>query len=131
MTVVKSRGNLIMEIDRIVYVNELLDLYGNLLTEKQREVMFYYFSDNLSFGEIGLELGISRHAVSDTIKKSEQLLYFYEDSLKIYEMQDNILSIRLNIKKNLLDFKEKHSLTDQQSNDIDEIIKLCEESKSI
>ena len=46
-------------------------------------------------------------------------------------MQDNILSIRLNIKKNLLDFKEKHSLTDQQSNDIDEIIKLCEESKSI
>ncbi|SKC42695.1 hypothetical protein SAMN02745115_00747 [[Eubacterium] yurii] len=120
-----------MEIDRIVYVNELLDLYGNLLTEKQREVMFYYFSDNLSFGEIGLELGISRQAVSDTIKKSEQLLYFYEDSLKIYEMQDNILSIRLNIKKNLLDFKEKHSLTDQQSNDIDEIIKLCEESKSI
>lgn len=131
MTVVESRGNLIMEIDRIVYVNELLDLYGNLLTEKQREVMFYYFSDNLSFGEIGLELGISRQAVSDTIKKSEQLLYFYEDSLKIYEMQDNILSIRLNIKKNLLDFKEKHSLTDQQSNDIDEIIKLCEESKSI
>ena len=131
MTVVKSRGNLIMEIDRIVYVNELLDLYGNLLTEKQREVMFYYFSDNLSFGAIGLELGISRQAVSDTIKKSEQLLYFYEDSLKIYEMQDNILSIRLNIKKNLLDFKEKHSLTDQQSNDIDEIIKLCEESKSI
>jgi len=131
MTVVKSRGNLIMEIDRIVYVNELLDLYGNLLTEKQREVMFYYFSDNLSFGEIGLELGISRQAVSDTIKKSEQLLYFYEDSLKIYEMQDNILSIRLNIKRNLLDFKEKHSLTDQQSNDIDEIIKLCEESKSI
>lgn len=131
MTVVKSRGNLIMEIDRIVYVNELLDLYGNLLTEKQREVMFYYFSDNLSFGEIGLELGISRQAVSDTVKKSEQLLYFYEDSLKIYEMQDNILSIRLNIKKNLLDFKEKHSLTDQQSNDIDEIIKLCEESKSI
>jgi len=120
-----------MGIDRIVYVNELLDLYGNLLTEKQREVMFYYFSDNLSFGEIGLELGISRQAVSDTIKKSEQLLYFYEDSLKIYEMQDNILSIRLNIKKNLLDFKEKHSLTDQQSNDIDEIIKLCEESKSI
>ena len=53
MTVVKSRGNLIMEIDRIVYVNELLDLYGNLLTEKQREVMFYYFSDNLSFGDIG------------------------------------------------------------------------------
>ena len=131
MTVVESRGNLIMEIDRIVYVNELLDLYGNLLTEKQREVMFYYFSDNLSFGEIGLELGISRQAVSDTIKKSEQLLYFYEDSLKIYEMQDNILSIRLNIKKNLLDFKKKHSLTDQQSNDIDEIIKLCEESKSI
>ena len=131
MTVVESRGNLIMEIDRIVYVNELLDLYGNLLTEKQREVMFYYFSDNLSFGEIGLELGISRQAVSDTIKKSEQLLYFYEDSLKIYEMQDNILSIRLNIKKNLLDFKEKHSLTDQQSNDIDEIIKLWEESKSI
>ena len=131
MTVVKSRGNLIMEIDRIVYVNELLDLYGNLLTEKQREVMFYYFSDNLSFGEIGLELGISRQAVSDTIKKSEQLLYFYEDTLKIYKMQDNILNIKVNIIKNLTDFKDKYILTNQQLDDIDEIIKLCEESKSI
>ncbi len=131
MTVVKSRGNLIMEIDRIVYVNELLDLYGNLLTEKQREVMFYYFSDNLSFGEIGLELGISRQAVSDTVKKSEQLLYFYEDSLKIYEKQNHILNIKLNIKKNLADFKDRYSLTKQQLDDIDEIIKLCEESKSI
>ena len=120
-----------MEIDRIVYVNELLDLYGNLLTEKQREVMFYYFSDNLSFGEIGLELGISRQAVSDTVKKSEQLLYFYEDTLKIYKMQDNILNIKVNIKKNLTDFKDKYSLTNQQLDDIDEIIKLCEESKSI
>ena len=131
MTVVESRGNLIMEIDRIVYVNELLDLYGNLLTEKQREVMFYYFSDNLSFGEIGLELGISRQAVSDTVKKSEQLLYFYEDSLKIYEKQNHILNIKLNIKKNLADFKDRYSLTKQQLDDIDEIIKLCEESKSI
>jgi UPF0122 protein ABC2295 len=120
-----------MEIDRIVYVNELLDLYGNLLTEKQREVMFYYFSDNLSFGEIGLELGISRQAVSDTVKKSEQLLYFYEDSLKIYEKQNHILNIKLNIKKNLADFKDRYSLTKQQLDDIDEIIKLCEESKSI
>jgi UPF0122 protein ABC2295 len=120
-----------MEIDRIVYVNELLDLYGNLLTEKQREVMFFYFSDNLSFGEIGLELGISRQAVSDTVKKSEQLLYFYEDSLKIYEMNNYIQNIKVNIRENLADFKHKYTLTGQQSDDIDKIIKLCEESKSV
>ena len=120
-----------MEIDRIVYVNELLDLYGNLLTEKQREVMFFYFSDNLSFGEIGLELGISRQAVSDTVKKSEQLLYFYEDSLKIYVMNNYIHNIKVNIRENLADFKHKYTLTGQQSDDIDKIIKLCEESKSV
>ena len=111
-----------MEIDRIVYVNELLDLYGNLLTEKQREVMFFYFSDNLSFGEIGLELGISRQAVSDTV---------YEDSLKIYEMNNYIHNIKVNIRENLADFKHKYTLTGQQSDDIDKIIKLCEESKSV
>lgn len=59
----------------------LLDVYGTLLTEKQRETLDYYYNDDLSLGEIAEELGITRQGVMNCIKKCEQRLLELEEAL--------------------------------------------------
>ena len=59
----------------------LLDFYGDVLSERKRTVLDYYFNDDLSLAEIALEIGISRQGVRDLIKKAEDELRFYEEKL--------------------------------------------------
>ncbi|MGX8797941.1 YlxM family DNA-binding protein [Fusibacter sp. JL298sf-3] len=67
--------------ERKVHIDALFDLYGNLLTEKQREVMDLYCNMDYSLGEISELLTISRQAVHDAIKKAEKALEKYELNL--------------------------------------------------
>lgn len=59
----------------------LLDFYGELLTERKRTVLDYYYNDDLSLAEIADEIGISRQGVRELIKKSGDELEFYEEKL--------------------------------------------------
>ncbi|NLO89590.1 MAG: YlxM family DNA-binding protein [Clostridia bacterium] len=74
-------------------INVLFDIYGSLLTDKQKELIMMYYFEDLSLAEIAEELGISRQAVFFGLKRSEELLEKYEDSLgllkklKSYEEQ--------------------------------------------
>jgi len=52
----------------------LYDYYGNLLTQRQRECFELRYNQDLSFGEIGQELGISRQGVFDNLNRTEALL---------------------------------------------------------
>ena len=56
----------------------LYDLYSGLLTDKQQEVFDLYYQCDLSLGEIAAEHNISRTAVHDLIKRTENLLEKYE-----------------------------------------------------
>ena len=48
-------------------ISFLLDFYGEMLTQKQREVIEYYYNDDLSLAEIADNEGITRQgAVSYT-----------------------------------------------------------------
>ena len=62
-------------------ISLLLDFYGEMLTEKQRDMVDYYYNDDLSLSEIAEQMGITRQAVRDSIKKTEQELFFYEEKL--------------------------------------------------
>jgi predicted DNA-binding protein YlxM (UPF0122 family) len=59
----------------------LLDFYGEVLSDRQREVLDAYYNDDLSLAEIATDLGISRQGVRDLIKKAETELFFYEEKL--------------------------------------------------
>lgn len=63
----------------------LLDFYGKLLTEKQREIMTLYFNDDLSLSEIAADCGITRQAAHDIIRRTEGILEGYEQSLGLLE----------------------------------------------
>lgn len=59
----------------------LLDLYGTLLTDKQRETLEMYYEDDLSLGEISTETGITRQGVMKCVKNAEARLSELEEQL--------------------------------------------------
>ncbi|MBI1293101.1 DNA-binding protein [bacterium] len=59
-----------------------MDLYGPLLTDRQRDFVRMHFEEDLSFGEIAREHGISRQAVHDAVKHAEKSLEEYEAKLE-------------------------------------------------
>lgn len=67
--------------DKILQMSLLYDFYGQLLTKKQQEVLQLYYTHDLSLGEISEQLGVSRQAVYDTVKRTEKLLFEYEKKL--------------------------------------------------
>ncbi len=72
-------------VEDVFEVTVLLDFYGQLLTQRQYEIMDYHYNSDLSLGEIASELGISRQAVHDGIRKAKQSLRGYEKRLKLVE----------------------------------------------
>lgn len=66
-------------------VNMLYDFYHSLLTEKQKSYMELYYREDYSLGEIADESNVSRQAVYDNIKRTEQLLESYEQKLHLYD----------------------------------------------
>ncbi len=75
------------------YINNLYEIYRNLLTKKQILVMDNYYRYNLSLSEIAEEIKISRSAVLDTINHSKAKLIEFETQLKIFKKQNMIKSI--------------------------------------
>lgn len=79
-------------------ISYLLDFYGDMLTEKQRDVIEYYYNEDLSLSEIAENLGISRQGVRDAIKRSETQLLEMEKRLgllaRFRQMRDGLEKIR-------------------------------------
>ncbi|MGN1481416.1 YlxM family DNA-binding protein [Porcipelethomonas sp.] len=63
----------------------LLEIYENILTDKQRDVMKLYYWEDLSLSEISQNVEITRQAVRDSIKRSEQILEEFEKKLGLAE----------------------------------------------
>ena len=82
-------------------ISALLDYYGLLLTDKQRETVEYYYNDDLSLGEIAENTGISRQGVRDSIKRSEAILFEAEEKLGLMKksviLKGSLDEIRRNI----------------------------------
>ena len=64
-----------------LHITFLLDFYGDMLTDKQREVIECYYNEDLSLAEIAEEKGITRQGVRDAIKRAEQQLIEMEERL--------------------------------------------------
>ena len=76
------------------HMSMLYDYYGELLTEKQKELFDLYYNEDLSLAEIAEHAGISRQGVRDAIVRSETILRDTEDKLglvKRYSGYDNKL----------------------------------------
>lgn len=77
----------------VIYFNELYDIYGKLLTEKQREYFEDYYFNNLSLAEIAENNDTSRNAIHKQIKDTENKLLAYEDKLRLCEKYQELKEI--------------------------------------
>ena len=57
----------------------LLDFYGALLTDKQRQCYDLHYNEDLSLSEIAEQCGISRQGVWDNIRRAETALKEIEE----------------------------------------------------
>ncbi|MDO5300880.1 MAG: sigma-70 family RNA polymerase sigma factor [Tissierellia bacterium] len=80
-------------------MNELMDFYDALLSERQRRVLTLYHLEDLSLMEIAELMEISKQAVSQHLKKGEEKLMEFEERLGLRdkffqqtEKQQKILS---------------------------------------
>ena len=108
--------------EKIVEQGLLYDFYGEILTEKQRELFDLYYNEDLSLSEIADQIGISRQGVRDLIKKAEEELLFLEEKLglarkmvSLRQHSDNMVNIAKNtelpLEISIKSNKEAHVLT--------------------
>ena len=62
-------------------ISYLLDFYGDVLTDKQRDVMEQYYNDDFSLSEIADNFGITRLGVRDAIKRGEGTILELEEKV--------------------------------------------------
>ena len=89
-----------------VKISMLCQIYGKLLTEKQYEFLDNYYNHDLSLSEIAENMGITRQAVRDNIKKGENKLFEFEEKLGI---MNKTLKQEKQITKILSELKEIQS----------------------
>ena len=73
-----------------VKIGLLLDLYGNILTEKQKQTMDLYFQQDYSLSEISEQLSITRQAVRDSLLRAETTLFDTDARLGLLEKFNNM-----------------------------------------
>ena len=71
----------------------LRSYYGNLLTDRQNEMIRLRYDEDLSFGEIAEECGVSRQAVLDGLNKGVKHLEEIDSALKLVERDARIKTV--------------------------------------
>ena len=70
-----------MMLERLFHLADMFDMYGMLLTEKQRRCLELHLFEDFSLAEVGEAVGVSRQAAYDMVHRSEQALEGYEEKL--------------------------------------------------
>jgi len=99
-------------------MSQLLDFYGETLSERKLSVMSLYYNEDLSLAEVADEIGISRQGVRELIKKAEKELTELEEKLGLAE--------RFNRLRALADITEsvilRENTSDELRNAVNELV---------
>lgn len=76
-----------------LHFSVLLDFYGDMLTDKQKDVMELYYNQDLSLAEISEHEGITRQGVRDNIKRGEAYLTELEEKLHFAEKITRLIQV--------------------------------------
>lgn len=82
--------------EKFVEQTLLYDFYGELLTDRQKQVYESVVLEDSSLSEAAEEFGISRQGVFDMIRRCNRILEDYEEKLHLVE---KFLNIRRQVKR--------------------------------
>ena len=99
----------------------LLDFYGELLTEKQRECFDLHCNEDLSLSEIAEQSGISRQGVWENIRRAEAQLNEYEKKTGIVSKFSEIRRLLEDIREDVR-CMEPRAKAEQAAAKIDELL---------
>ena len=80
-------------------ISVLLDYYGGMLTDKQRDVIDLYYNQDLSLAEIAEHEKISRQGGRDNIKRGEAYLTELEENLHLAKQTVSLLALLEDIQR--------------------------------
>ena len=106
-------------------INLLLDFYGVALSEKQRDAVTMYYSSDMTLTEIADELGTSKQAASDNIKRGVAELLRLDGALKLLDRFSEAKKCIENIEKECCENdtikKNLEKLAERYSDDLSNI----------
>lgn len=70
-------------------IAEYLDLYGDILEERQHQIIDMYYNEDYSLSEISEITGITRQGVSESVRKSVKRLREMEEKLHLKSRIEN------------------------------------------
>ena len=110
-------------------ISILLDFYGEMLTEKQRDFLDYYYNEDLSLSEIAQNEGITRQGVRDAIKRAEAQMLDMESKLglcaKWIELKKGLDEIKA-CANNIYEYNLNHSLSREINDNVVRIKSLTD-----
>ncbi|SHE60489.1 hypothetical protein SAMN02745249_00769 [Atopostipes suicloacalis DSM 15692] len=101
-----------MELEKTLKMNQLFSFYGELLTSKQKDYMSDYYEEDYTLAEIADNYGVSRQAIYDSLKRTEDTLLDYEKKLHLVKEFEH----RSEILKNIKEYLEENYKEDEQLN---------------
>ncbi len=85
-----------------VRLSYLYDFYGELLSQKQRDIFDAFVFQDLSLQELAQESGVSRQAVHEKVRRCISALEEYEKKLALLDKYKRIGELKLAIESELL-----------------------------
>ena len=98
--------------EKNIEISILSQIYKDILTEKQFEILDQYYNNDYSLSEIAENYNITRQAVRDNIKNGESKLYDLENKLGIMKKNEKQQKIIEDIitKLDNLEIKDKEKI---------------------
>ena len=95
-------------------ISVLMDFYGELLTDKQKDTLELYYDRDYSLAEIAQDMDISRQGVRDFIKRGEKQLYEFEEKLEMVKKYNDINTNLLKLEKLVVGMKSDTFLKNKE-----------------
>lgn len=99
-----------MELEKTVRMNILFSFYRELLTDKQVQYMADYYEEDYTLAEIAANHGVSRQAIYDSIKRTEESLKDYEEKLELVKEFEE----RKRVLEQIREYFDRHYPTDTE-----------------